>query len=232
MSARQPSFDKRTPAWMRRIALFLENDKTMKLVEWAAILLFLATASGSYFLLNSQSGRTDFISPPLTAALLVVNLIPAITLLVLLGRRIAKGRAAQSVIATSGRLHVRLVVLFSLIASIPMLLVVIFASLLFQYGVEFWFSDRARGMLENANNLARGYYDQNRRDDRRVDVGRVVVEPLGGERPERVVVEPVGAEDEHRRAVRRRVSHYRLHVIQLYQLGGETYSRLATVQSP
>lgn len=64
MSARQPSFDKRTPAWMRRIALFLENDKTMKLVEWAAILLFLATASGSYFLLNSQSGRTDFISPP------------------------------------------------------------------------------------------------------------------------------------------------------------------------
>lgn len=164
MSAQQPSFDKRTPAWMRRIALFLENDKTMKLVEWAAILLFLATASGSYFLLNSQSGRTDFISPPLTAALLVVNLIPAITLLVLLGRRIAKGRAAQSVIATSGRLHVRLVVLFSLIASIPMLLVVIFASLLFQYGVEFWFSDRARGMLENANNLARGYYDQNRRD--------------------------------------------------------------------
>lgn len=78
MSARQPSFDKRTPAWMRRIALFLENDKTMKLVEWAAILLFLATASGSYFLLNSQSGRTDFISPPLTAALLVVNLIPPI----------------------------------------------------------------------------------------------------------------------------------------------------------
>jgi two-component system nitrogen regulation sensor histidine kinase NtrY len=28
-----------------------------------------------------------------------------------------------------------------------MLLVVIFASLLFQYGVQFWFSDSARGML-------------------------------------------------------------------------------------
>src|SRR5690554_592340 len=130
MDAAQPSSDKRTPVWLRRLSLFVESDKAMKRVEWTAIVLFLVTVGGSYFLLNSQSGRTDFISPPLTAALLVVNLIPAIALLVLLGRRMAKGRAAKSVIATSGRLHVRLVVLFSLIASIPMLLVVIFASLL------------------------------------------------------------------------------------------------------
>lgn len=164
MDLRHLSSEKRTPAWLRRLSLFAENEKAMKRVEWAAIALFLVTVGGTYFLLSSSSGRTDFISPPLTAALLVVNLIPAITLLVLLGRRMAKGRAAKSAVATSGRLHVRLVALFSLVASVPMLLVVIFASLLFQYGVEFWFSDRARGMLENANSLARGYYDQNRRD--------------------------------------------------------------------
>lgn len=164
MNAPQSPFEKRTPMWLRRLSLLAENDKAMKRVEWAVILLFLVMAGGSYSLLNSQSGRTDFISPPLTAALLVANLIPAIILLVLLGRRIAKGRAAKSAVGTSGRLHVRLVALFSLVASVPMLLVVIFASLLFQYGVEFWFSDRARGMLENANSLARGYYDQNRKD--------------------------------------------------------------------
>ncbi len=164
MRAQQPPFEKRTPKWLRRLSLVAENDIAMKRVEWIVILLLLATAGGSYFLLNSQSGRTDFISPPLTAALLVANLIPAIILLVLMGRRIAKGRAAKSAVGSSGRLHVRLVALFSLVASVPMLLVVIFASLLFQYGVEFWFSDRARGMLENANSLARGYYDQNRRD--------------------------------------------------------------------
>ena len=54
--------------------------------------------------------------------------------------------------------------LFSLISSIPMLLVVVITSLLFQYGVEFWFSERARTMLENANDLARGYYEEGRRD--------------------------------------------------------------------
>lgn len=45
-----------------------------------------------------------------------------------------------------------------------MLLVVIFASWLFQSGVEFWFSDNSRGLLENANKLARGYYEQTQRD--------------------------------------------------------------------
>lgn len=164
MNAPQPPFEKRSPAWLRRLSLVVENDKAMKRVEWGMIFLLLSTAAGSYLLLNSQPGRTDFISPPLTAALLVANLIPAIILLVLLGRRMAKGRAAKSAIGSSGRLHVRLVALFSLVASIPMLLVVIFASLLFQYGVDFWFSDRARGMLENANSLARGYYEQNRQD--------------------------------------------------------------------
>ncbi len=164
MNAPQPSLEKRSPAWLRRLSLLAEDNKAMKRVEWGVILLFLAMVAGSYTLLSSQSGRTDFISPPLTAALLVANLIPAIILLVLLGRRMAKGRAAKSAVGSSGRLHVRLVALFSLVASVPMLLVVIFASLLFQYGVEFWFSDRARGMLENANSLARGYYDQNRKD--------------------------------------------------------------------
>src|SRR3546814_618551 len=95
------------------------------------------------------------------------TLFPYTTLfrsLVLLGRRIAKRRAAQSVIGGDGQLHVRLVAIFSIIASVPMLFVVIFASLLFQYGVQFWFSDNARSMLQNANGLARGYYEQNKKE--------------------------------------------------------------------
>jgi two-component system, NtrC family, nitrogen regulation sensor histidine kinase NtrY len=44
-------------------------------------------------------------------------------------------------------------------------LVAIFASLLFQSGIEFWFSNRARNMLENTVEVARGTY--------RYDLGRV-----------------------------------------------------------
>lgn len=164
MAVSHQTSEQRVPNWLRRLSLMAEKETVMRRIEWFVLLLFGVIMLGTYFLLSRQSDQTDFISPPLTAALLVGNLIPAMTLLVLFGRRIAKGRAARSSIGSKGRLHVRLVALFSLVASIPMLLVVIFASLLFQYGVEFWFSDRARGMLENANDLARGYYEQNQRE--------------------------------------------------------------------
>ncbi|MES1976101.1 MAG: ATP-binding protein [Pseudomonadota bacterium] len=118
----------------------------------------IAIATGTYFIISSGHASPILLTPLLVALMLVANLVPGVALLVLLGRRIAMRRAARSPIGGRGRLHVRLVALFSVIAAVPTLLVVIFASLLFQYGVEFWFSDRARGMLENATTLAQENY--------------------------------------------------------------------------
>ena len=114
----------------------------------------------SYFTITGKNASQTLLTPPLVALLLVANLVPGVALLVLLGRRIAMRRAARSPIGGKGRLHVRLVALFSVIAAVPTLLVVIFASLLFQYGVEFWSSQRARSMLENASSLARENYQR------------------------------------------------------------------------
>jgi two-component system nitrogen regulation sensor histidine kinase NtrY len=135
----------------------------MPAVEMLTLLAAIAIGAGSYVWLAWQPGNKP-VAPPLVALLLIANLVPAIALLVLWGRRVAKKRAAQSPIGGGGRLHVRLVALFSVVAAVPTILVVIFASLLFQYGVEFWFSDRARGMLENAGELAQGYYQEKRQE--------------------------------------------------------------------
>jgi len=152
-------------AWKRHFPLFLRY-RLAAVVEAVTLILFLGMAGITYFLLAGQGQSYTLLTPPIVALLLVANLVPAIALLVLLGRRVAKRRAAQSAIGSDGQLHVRLVAIFSIVASVPMLLVVIFASLLFQYGVQFWFSDSARGMLQNASDLARGYYEQNLRDVR------------------------------------------------------------------
>lgn len=153
----------RSRAWKRHFPLFLRR-RLAAVVEAVTLLLFLGTAGLTYFLLSGQGQSYTLLTPPIVALLLVANLVPAIALLVLLGRRVARRRAAQSAIGSDGQLHVRLVAIFSIVASVPMLLVVIFASLLFQYGVQFWFSDSARGMLQNASDLARGYYEQNLRE--------------------------------------------------------------------
>lgn len=149
---------------IRTIRAWTRSDRFYTGAEIIAVILMLAIAIATYFGISGQDDTTALLAPPLVALLLVANLVPAIALLVLLGRRVAVRRAARSAIGSDGQLHVRLVAIFSLIASIPMLLVVIFASLLFQYGVQFWFSDNTRAMLQNAGTFARGYYEQNLRE--------------------------------------------------------------------
>lgn len=128
-----------------------------------SIVAFLVMTTVTFVALFTNGSDGAFLSSNMTATLLVGTLVPALTLLVLLGRWMALRRAAQT-IGGKGRMHVRLVFIFSIIAAMPTLLVVVFASYLFQSGVEFWFSDSSRGLLENANKLARGYYEQAQRD--------------------------------------------------------------------
>jgi two-component system nitrogen regulation sensor histidine kinase NtrY len=123
----------------------------------AAVLV--ATAAFSIWMLEKRGPDPgSLLSPPTIAILLVANLIPAIALMVLFSRRVARQRAKREGLG-SGKLHARLVTLFSVLAAVPTVFVVIFASLLFQSGLEFWFSDRARGMLENTVELARTTYN-------------------------------------------------------------------------
>jgi two-component system nitrogen regulation sensor histidine kinase NtrY len=129
-------------------------------VEALVVAIAIVVAITSYLVIVNQNSPQRLIPPPVVALILVANLVSGVALMMLLGRRVAMRRAARSAIGGGGRLHVRLVGLFSIVAAVPMLLVAIFASLLFQYGVQFWYSDRARGMLENATVLARTSYDQ------------------------------------------------------------------------
>ncbi|XJJ59971.1 ATP-binding protein [Novosphingobium sp. BL-8H] len=132
-------------------------------MEVVSGLAFVVMSAATWMALDNGSDKRTLLPSDLTATLLIGTLVPAMAILVLFGRRMALRRAAEHIGGT-GQMHVRMVFIFSLIAAVPTLLVVVFASWLFQSGVEFWFSDSQRGLLENANKLARGYYEQTQRD--------------------------------------------------------------------
>jgi two-component system nitrogen regulation sensor histidine kinase NtrY len=164
--AAESAVTSQTDNWLQR-----ERDSG-RLYTYAAVAIgtFLLAMMGLSFWLLKRSGEPgSLLSPPIIALLLVANLIPAIALMVLYSRRVAVARAERGGLG-SGRLHVRLVALFSVIAAVPTVLVAIFASVLFQSGLEFWFSDRARGMLENTVQVAEGSY--------RLEVTRVGAEAV------------------------------------------------------
>ena len=133
------------------------SGRASQVAMLAAASVLVVTIALSIWVLQNGAKPGSLLSPPLIAFLLVANLIPAIALMVLYSRRVARQRAEREGLG-SGNLHARLVALFSVIAAVPTVLVAIFASLLLQSGLEFWFSGRARGMLENTVQVAGATY--------------------------------------------------------------------------
>lgn len=142
----------------------LGNSQSIKFLEIASAVMLIIVGIVTASFLMDQSPQSEPLAPAASATMLLSNLLPATLLLVLFGRRVALKRAENSNIGSKQLLHVRLVAIFSAITAVPTILLVIFASLLFQSGVQFWFSGSARGMLENAGELAKGYYEVNAKD--------------------------------------------------------------------
>jgi two-component system nitrogen regulation sensor histidine kinase NtrY len=151
-----------SPVMSRRESWLQRERASGRFYDRLAILsgiAFVGMVAFSGWLLDRGAEPGTLLSPPLIALLLIAILIPAMVLMVLYARKVAVRRAERGGLG-SGRLHTRLVALFSVIAAVPTVLVAIFASLLFQSGLEFWFSDRARGMLENTVQVAQATYDR------------------------------------------------------------------------
>ncbi len=151
---------RQSPRWWRQ---FVVASRRANVFGWLEILsvLSLIVAIVANYMAYSQAPDTGEVLPTLQVSLLLVAvLVPSMAILVLIGRRMAMARAAGS----TARLHVRLVFFFSMVAAVPTLLVAGFAAFLFQTGVDFWFSDESRGLMENANELAQSYYDANQRE--------------------------------------------------------------------
>src|ERR1700741_1080918 len=116
---------------------WLAREKTSGWIyDWATIagaVLVVAMAALSYWMLTRAAVPGAMLSPLQIALLLIANLIPWIALMVLLSRKVARARAVARGLGT-GQLHIRMVALFSAIAAVPTVIVVILASLLIQSG--------------------------------------------------------------------------------------------------
>ncbi|HEY6048698.1 MAG TPA: ATP-binding protein, partial [Sphingomicrobium sp.] len=140
---------------------WLQRERTSgRFYDRVALLLALflvGMIALTVWLLSRDAQSGTLLAPPMIALLLISILLPAIGLMVLYSRKVAVRRAERGGLG-SGRLHVRLVGLFSVVAVVPTVLVAIFASILFQSGLEFWSSPRAHSMFENTTQIATATY--------------------------------------------------------------------------
>ena len=145
-----------------RLRRFVQRNEIYPRLEIAAAIATIVLGWSSYALLAGGAAPANGVSPPLITLLLVANLLPLMLLVVLIARRVAILLANRRKGLAGSQLHVRMVALFAGIAAVPTILVVVFASLLFQFGVQFWFSDRVKTVLDGSNQVAQAYVEENR----------------------------------------------------------------------
>lgn len=121
----------------------------------------LVMAIGTFTLL---SGGSPF-GPTKPGQVVAMVLVNAFFLLLLLGSiiaRLVRVWAERRRGSAGSRLHVRLVLLFSVTAVTPALLVAVFAAVFFNLGIQAWFSDQVRSTLEASLVASRAYLDEHR----------------------------------------------------------------------
>lgn len=153
MSLPKSSADQLTKfmTWLRRTGLM---RKLAFILVASSVLSGLAT-----FIAMTNSGP-DSSNPSLVLNLLYLDAVLLLLLGAMIIKRIVNLRAAHSKGIAGSKLHTRLVVLFSLLAVTPAILVAIFAGLYLNLGMQAWFNERVSTALSASQTVATAYRDE------------------------------------------------------------------------
>jgi len=92
----------------------------------------------------------------------LADLIYVLAVMALVSRQIVKIIAARRRRSAGSRLHLRLTAVFTLTALIPTVIVAVFATITLNFGLEGWFSDRVRQVVNNSLTAAQAYESEHR----------------------------------------------------------------------
>jgi two-component system nitrogen regulation sensor histidine kinase NtrY len=91
----------------------------------------------------------------------ILNGIFVVGLMFLIGREVVRLVKARRRGRAAARLHIRIVVLFSMVAITPAVLVAIFASITLSAGLDRWFSIRTQSIVRSSTDVAQAYMMEN-----------------------------------------------------------------------
>lgn len=131
-------FNQKSTIFLVALALFL------------AIVTFIILSGG---IVTSHKSHIQFI-------VFVINGIVLLLLITTLSFRISRLLSEYRRGLVGSKIHIKLIVLFGIIAITPTVLVGIFATILFHYGIQIWFNNRVSTALNEALLASKGYLQE------------------------------------------------------------------------
>lgn len=131
------------------------------LARKAAVALTVAAVAAALATYAALSGWGPF-RADIRSILILLNLdlVLLLALATIVARRVVQMWLERRRGAVGARLHIRLVMLFSLIAVIPTIIVSVFSAVFFSLGVQVWFSDRVKTVVSESNAVAQAYLEE------------------------------------------------------------------------
>jgi two-component system nitrogen regulation sensor histidine kinase NtrY len=141
-----------------RLAVWARRVRVMRALTWVLAIAAVVSVGVTTAVLTGLGPTVK--DPAIMLGLLNVNLAIMLALGLLVARRLVKVWSARRSGGAGSRLHVRLVVLFGVVAVTPAILTSVFSILVFQVGVQGWFSSRVSTALEESLQVAQAYLNE------------------------------------------------------------------------
>ncbi|WP_431305497.1 ATP-binding protein [Sediminicoccus sp. BL-A-41-H5] len=150
----------RVPLLRRLADMLLGKGVTLGLAVGALVMGILT------FVVLSDGSPLGPTRPGQVVALVLINLAIILLLLASLAGQLVRVWAERRRGSAGSRLHTRLVLLFSVVAIVPAMLLAGFSAIFFNLGIQAWFSDRVRTALEASLMASRAYFEEHQNNIR------------------------------------------------------------------
>ena len=139
----------------------LQRASASRITAYTLAILAILSGAATVVTIIERPGQASDINTVLS--LLYIDGILFLLLGAVVARRLAQVWSDRRRRAAGSGLQVRLVVLFSLVAVTPAILVAVFSALFLHFGMQSWFAERVRTALNQSQVVAKAYLADHRR---------------------------------------------------------------------
>ena len=127
--------------------------------SWFLVVASLMSGMATYAAMTPSGDANKF----LILLLLNLDLVLLISLIIIITKRVVNIWSRKKSGQLGAQLHSRVVVMFSLLAAAPAIVVAIFGAIFFTVGIENWFSSQVKNALNKSLSVSEAYFEQGQR---------------------------------------------------------------------
>lgn len=141
----------------KNLRKYYNSNKTLFILIFIAIILACTT----YYIIFLEP-RTFGPDPSRVIGFILVDLIVFLVLGILLARKFFKNFFQAENSRNVSKLQNRIIVAFSLVATIPTIIVSVFSAYFFNYGIQSWFDQKISAVLDQSIIVAESYIEEHK----------------------------------------------------------------------